>query len=259
MNYRIIFFGNWAPGNVKTTYRESLFLPWPHDLAMRARTLWTNLQQEDERLYNGSLYSLKRASVAGGKLNINLSKTNYRDQIFANKNIKFWSAEQQVRYAPRALGVSALVETSDGTLLFMLRSRKVHEYPRHIDVFGGHVDWKESHVNPPDPFEAITSELTGELGIRSENIQSQTCIGLLKNIQIFKPELVFRINLNIDSNAVIALARSASEKFEYDEILSVAATPDELQQFQQKKAKELTPAANGSIELFLNFFARQAP
>ena len=133
----------------------------------------------------------------------------------------------------------------------MRRSKKVGEYPEFLDVFGGHIDpQNDVENNIPSPFLAIQNELYAELGISSGDIATLYCIGMVKNRQNFKPELIFASHVSRSTKDILDCAHKAEESDEYTDLIFFNENQKDLHNFLSHNGEQLTPSAFGSLWLY---------
>ena len=218
----------------------------PPDMLIEIEKFWEKVK--NKKMYNGKLARLDSWSVKNNILNLNLSITDYRTLIYSNHHIQHIIETWGEKYISRALGISAVVLTSDRFLMLMRRSDLVGEYPECIDVFGGHINIsKDSEF--PGIHEAMLQELEEELGLMPDEIDLQ-CIGLLKNNQNQKPELIFTAHIALTVNEVINKSHSAIDRFEFTKIIVLPHLDKVLTSFLKKNELLFTPSALGSINIF---------
>lgn len=210
--------------------------------------LWQEL--ESDHCYNGRLARLDFWNLQQGTLQLVLSPTDYRTLLFSNKNIERIAREWGESFFSRALGVSAVVVSSDHQLLLMQRSDRVGEYPDCFDVFGGHID-VEGEERAPSVFGAISQELEEELNLRSGDYSLQ-CLGLGESIPNRKPELVFVATSELPCDEIISCAGNAADAMEYSRLFAIPNKVLEVTNFLQESRNQLSPSAFGSICLYAN-------
>lgn len=126
----------------------------PHDYETKIQETWTRKTDENPTLYNGTKFRLHSVDCDDGDrsatVTFNLGVTCYRDFIGTN-----WSPNAQLyrslgaeefgdrqAFLSDALGVGALLETSDGFAVLLKRSLSCGEAPGLWDIPGGHPEPK---------------------------------------------------------------------------------------------------------------------
>ncbi|KAA3663105.1 MAG: hypothetical protein DWQ10_00855 [Calditrichaeota bacterium] len=213
---------------------------------------------QNTTLFNGVLASLSSWSIQRDVLELNLGQTCYRDLLFSNSMAAHWIAGQQDYFA-RALGISAIIETCENTIVLMQRSHLVGEYPEMLDVLGGHIDVEPGYdaLSPKALFHAIISEVCDEIGIDAHEVSINHCIGLLENTAWRKPELVFHGRTILNEAEIKERATEANENFEYSSLIFIASDLKSLDLYLMENGHNFTPSAEGCLDLFLALLKTQ--
>lgn len=137
-------------------------------------------------LFDGPMCRLERL-VAGAKLELDLSPTSYK--IFWGTNLhNSWLG---LRHGPEALanavGLSCALESADGFLTLGRRSPTVAYYPSRVHPFAGTLE----PIHPLDLFAEMQRELAEELRFEDADVASMWCAGIVEDVSIGQPELVF--------------------------------------------------------------------
>jgi 8-oxo-dGTP pyrophosphatase MutT (NUDIX family) len=237
-------------------HKESLTISWsktrqdlPQELNRAQERYWQTLDKE--WLYNGELVRLDRWAGKNG-LHLLLSITDYKSLLYSHahaENIIFkWGKE----YLSRALGVSAIVVSSDDYIFVMQNSAHVGEYPGYWDVPGGHVDLPAGD-QIPDLFADISRELQEELALSCE-ISQLTCMGLIETRQTFKPELLFLANCEINRRDILIEAKNSKDKFEFSKLWSLAV--NELEDWTVENINHISPSALAALHFYKDYVRR---
>ncbi len=253
--FRIVLKGEWNAAEVEVLEGSPRPLPWPDSHRAQMDAAWNQLQSENPHLFDGELAALEKAVAANGRLALHLFPSSYRQLMYSNRHAEEWKAAGREAWLCRVLGISSVVETRDGRMLFMLRSEDVGECPGCFDVFGGHIDWR-AHRNargPIDVFLALRREICDELGITEGEIVESVCIGLGENHKNHKPELLFRSRLTLHAEEVAKRARTAAERFEYVRLLAVGSAPDALRRWIDANVQRIAPSAQANLQAFLEY------
>ena len=105
---------------------------------------WEAKLAEHPRLFNGRKFQYGCARVAtdgdgGARLQLELGLTDYRAMVGTNLSPRFGQLlGQDPRLLANALGNGAVVETSDGCVMLLLRSPQMIEAPSTFVFPGGH-------------------------------------------------------------------------------------------------------------------------
>lgn len=216
-------------------------------------------QNPESSLFNGILCRLISYNFNNSPIKLTLGPIQFKTHFFSiKKGIKF--AETLGENPKMGLGVSTTVVTSDDKILFMKRSDTVASNPGDFDVFGGHID-PESHRSQsgdittpdpfmaitPDPFEAIRLELTEEINVKPDQIESLEGVGLIQNQLNKQFELIFSCFTKTDAETIIKDAEYASDRSEYSHIIRIPNDAEKLGKICIKYASEFSPSGLGSL------------
>ncbi len=223
----------------------------PPKLAERAETHWQHARRRNPRLYDGPLVSLQNFTEHNGTLVLNCAVSRYRDLLLAN-TLRQEGEHELADYLPRALGISAVLQTADARLVLMHRSEQVGEYPNMIDVLGGHIDPHE-HIDAQgatDPFVAIRTELVEETGLPERAFVRSVCLGLVENRLCRKPELVFFVEAAVSFAELQQAAATARDRFEFTGLFAIPASAAGVSEFLQNRAQDCTPSCEGCLRVY---------
>ncbi|KAA0227802.1 hypothetical protein EDS67_14625 [candidate division KSB1 bacterium] len=236
--------GRWLPRQVRINFQDHFHvLPPPH--AERAEAFWQELAATSgNHFYNGELFRLEKFSASPEFLEMSLTRTCYRDQLYNNAHLQ----EMGEAAATRGLGVSAIVITSDGYTPIIRRSLHLGEAPGMLDVIGGHAH-PNLHVRAgkPDLFAAIADEVTAELGLKPEDVKVECCSGLIEHPITLKPDIIFLTRITCTMAQLEQLVKHASEAEEFTELLAVRVSA--VAEFMAAHRTELTPPALGCLTI----------
>lgn len=242
--FRLLCRGRWLPGQVRVNFHDHFHvLPPPH--AERAEAFWQELAATSgNHFYNGELFRLEKFSASPDVLEMSLTRTCYRDQLYNNAHLP----EMGEAAATRGLGVSAIVITSDGYTPIIRRSLHLGEAPGMLDIIGGHAH-PNLHLREgkPDLFAAIADEVTAELGLNPEHVKVECCNGLIEHPVTLKPDIVFLTRITPTMAQLEQLVKHASEEEEFTELLAVQVSA--VVDFMATHRTELTPPALGCLTI----------
>lgn len=242
--FRLLCQGRWLPCQVKITFQDHFhMLPPPH--AERAEAFWRELSANaGNHFYNGELFRLEDFSASLQLLEMRLTRTCYRDQLYNNVHLP----ELGEAAATRGLGVSAIVVTADDYTPIIRRSMHLGEAPGMLDVIGGHAH-PNLHLreDKPDLFAAIADEVTAELGLKLNDVVVECCNGIVENPATLKPDIVFLTRITPTMAQLEQLVKQASEAEEFTELLAVRVSA--VAEFMAAQRAELTPPALGCLTI----------
>lgn len=242
--FRLLCQGRWLPEQIQINFQDHFHvLPPPH--AERVEAFWQELAATSgNHFYNGELFRLENLSAKPEFLEIKLTRTCYRDQLYNNAHLN----ELGEAAATRGLGVSAIVITSDGYTPIIRRSLHLGEAPGMLDVIGGHAHPNlHLRAGKPDLFAAIAEEVTAELGLNPEDVKVECCNGIVENPATLKPDIIFLTRLKPTMAQLEPLVKHASEAEELSELLAVRVTA--VAEFMAAHRAELTAPALGCLTI----------
>jgi hypothetical protein len=191
------------------------------------------------KLFDGPLCRLERFR-AGKTLELDLSRTSYK--IFWGTHLSH--PELADRYGPDALanpvGLSCALQSSDGYLMLGRRNASLAYYPLRTHPFAGSLE----PADRVDVFANMERELSEELSIAPSDISENVCIGMIEDISLHQPELIFNVRTN-QSRARIEKTLDAGE---HDGCVAIEPKPDRLLLALNDPA--LTPVALGTALLW---------
>ena len=214
---------------------------------------WSKSSRQAENagrtLFNGKLCRLINCEIQAGTLEMTLGETTYKEVVGTN----FTNAQLRYVHGPEVLanplGVSAAVVSNDGYVLLGQRSQKVFLNAGMIHPVGGTVTPPKTPDQTPSPFDSMTKELTEELGLNSETITRNVCLGMVRAKPIVQPEMVFEVRLNANVGAIRAAATDATDGFEHDELVAIRNDPAAMVTYIEKNVSQLTPVAMATLLL----------
>jgi 8-oxo-dGTP pyrophosphatase MutT (NUDIX family) len=237
---RIHAAGDWRESEVRVSRAANSRRIVPEVEPIIDQTWSEMLLRPGVHLFDGPMCRYESWGVRDGMLHLSLSTTSYR--IFAGTNLMRPDLADQ--YGPNVLanpvGVSAALLSSDGYLMFGVRNHRVAYYPNRIHPFAGAVE-------PTDDlnlFGAVRRELAEELSLTPAEVPEIRCTGIVEDIQLRQPELIFRANAT-PSRAEI---ESRMDTSEHHEVWSVRAEEQSIEQAVQNP--QLTPVAVASLLLW---------
>ncbi len=240
---RILASGWWSESDVSVIWSDRFF-HLPTQWQAEADAFWDG--QQSRGYFNGKMARLGGWRVQDHHLHIELETTDYKTLLFGNHCADIL-AEGYEAVLSGALGVSALVRSSDGQLVLMKRSAQVGEYPLCYDLFGGHIDaGLQSGRN--SLFRAMERELEEELGLPASRYTLH-CFGLLETCDRRKPELLFAAHSRHTAAELGRLAENARDAHEFEHILILADDKRAINVFLHDH-DTISPSAYGCLFLY---------
>jgi hypothetical protein len=138
------------------------------------------------------------------------------------------------------VGLSALVETSDGWLLLGRRNDSVAYYPNRVHPFAGSLE-PSDHL---DVFDETRRELREELGMNPSGIAAMHCIGIVEDLSLRQPELIFHVRSSLAREQI---ERNLDPK---EHVATYAISTTEVRESASIDDPILTPVAAASLMLW---------
>lgn len=150
------------------------------------------LSRTNVKLFDGPMSRLESYSVNGDGLHLNLSTTSYRQ--FCGTNLMHPEFADRFGWAALAnsVGASCALQSADGWLLMGRRNNTVAYYPNRVHPFAGALEPRQ----PMDVFDDARRELWEELSLPAGAIEQILCLGLVEDISLRQPELIFSVKSN---------------------------------------------------------------
>lgn len=215
----------------------------PQEMSKDVRRHWDALPKD--HIFNGKLARLDQWAFTPDGCQLELRPTNYRTLLYSNQHVRHICDTWGKRYLSRALGISAVVVSSDDYLVFMQRSNNVGEFPGCYDVFGGHIDIPKNDGSP-NIFTAMAQELQEEVAIQQSEYDLKL-IGLINSIPNQKPELVFRAQVELPAKEILARTREAKDHIEFSRVHTLDNKTEHIEQLLMAHKNEFSPSAFGSF------------
>ena len=185
--FNIEITGSWRPGQVLVAWGESSFSIDARIEQMIDRAWAKASARLGEKLFDGPLCRLESWSSDEQTLRLTVSRTSYR--LFVGTNLS--NAPLATNSMANPIGVSALLETSDGWLLLGRRNESVAYYPNRVHPFAGSLEPND----PIDVFNEVRRELHEELAMTPDDIADMRCLGMVEDVSMQQPELVFHVRV----------------------------------------------------------------
>ncbi len=216
----------------------------PLELEQAIEVYWQTLPKIF--LFNGRLVRLDEWTM-NGTLQLMLRPTDYRTLLYSNRFTEEVRKRWGDRCLSRALGISAVLRSSDSRLLYIRRSFEVGEFPGAYDVFGGHIEVPCRDAS--QLFAAMHKELEEEAGLLPQEVDL-SLLGLIESLPNRKPELVFAADCHLTAAQITRRCSHAADRQEYSGIFSTLDEPAALSALLHDAAV-WSPSAYGSLRLYL--------
>jgi hypothetical protein len=210
------------------------------EIETRIEQAWQQAKSRPNiNLFDGPMCRLE-SFRAGKTLELDLTRTSYK--IFWGTNLTH--ADFADRFGAGALanpvGLSCALESSDGYLMLGRRNASLAYYPLRIHPFAGALEPAEW----VDVFADMERELAEELAFTPPDIADIVCIGLIEDISLRQPELVFHVR----STRLRVEIEQRLDTAEHDGCISIQPDLEKLKAALNDPG--LTPVALGTALLW---------
>lgn len=235
--------GNWPRGAVRVAVVPSARRILPQ-VEAAIESFWKAGQERlGPHLFDGSMCRLEAWNANVDSLNLDLSLTSYR--IFFGTNLGNPDLIQHhgTEIAANPVGVSSILMTLDGWLLYGRRNSSVAYYPNRVHPFAGALE--ENDLS--DVFGAVERELQEELKLDTSDIESIRCLGMVQDNTIHQPELIFHTRVHLTR----AQVESQIQHEEHGGSVAIESRRVAVENALANPA-DFTPVAIGTLLLFGN-------
>lgn len=189
-------------------------------------------------LFNGELLRYVRHEVAPGadgtqRLDLAVGPTCYRDFVGTNLFNHHRLGEFAWESFANPIGTTATLITGDGYLCYGRRSLKVAYHGGYVHTFGGALEEQDLAADgrSVDAFASVLRELREEVGLDRGDIAEAWCVGMIRDKEIWQPELLFDARTELSAAELSDRWSSAEAKDEHDGLVSCLSEPDAIVPF----------------------------
>lgn len=211
------------------------------DLEDNIEQIWRNRLTELPSMFNGTKFRLHSIEEKDNILLLNMGVTCYKDFQGTNlsKNALVLQSEglcdhdNSQAYQSDALGVGALIQTSDNHMVLLYRSKNCGEDVELWDRPGGHPEPKNIVGKIPmdeidltslshdavieELFSSITEEVISEVNIPAESLEPPGILGIHRsNLNSGKPNVEFLVKCRLSASEVESLYRQGCQEEAYE-------------------------------------------
>ncbi len=232
--------GDWLPGHIHCSWSDSTLV-----LSQKAQDLisdeWESVARRGVRLFDGPMCRLESYAARGNDLSLTFSRTSYRIFVGTNLSHPELGDEFGVQSLANPVGVSSGLLSCDGYMVMGRRNRSVAYYPNRIHPFAGALEPRE----PLDVFDEVRRELAEELSFGPADIADIRCLGLVEDVSLRQPELVFITR----STRTLIEIEALVDKKEHDASWSIESKAEDIKA-AMRRSSELTPVAVAALLLW---------
>lgn len=197
-----------------------------------------------ERLFDGPMCRLERWEASAASLRLTLSRTSYKPFLGTNLTAPALADRFGADVLANPVGLSTSLQSSDDWLLFGRRNDSVAYHPNRVHPFAGALEPGPAADGALNVFADIRRELREELGFAAADIASIRCIGLIEDVALRQPELIF----HAISTRTRAQIEATLEREEHHGAYAVRADQNDVARVMDEPI--FTPVALGTLALW---------
>ncbi len=233
--------GGWKRGDVVVEWRDSTHRPTPEQGLEIDRAWRETLARPGVALFDGPMCRLESWSATPARLNLSMSLTGYKAFVGTNLTHPEWANDFGLGALANPVGVSSALRSADGMLLFGQRSDCVAYYPSRLHPFAGALEPRDDG----DVFAGVMRELREELNLSAEEILTMHCAGLVEDLDLRQPELIFVVNTCAGRDEL----ERRMDPAEHGALYAIAATCECIAE-ELSQNTNLTPVARAALLLY---------
>ncbi|RQM11883.1 hypothetical protein DD237_007227 [Peronospora effusa] len=243
---------------------------------------WDQLKRKTPRLFNASKFRLQQITLTPSDhhslLTLHLGITDYASYVgmccssLTSQLVKDGEQLHGDRFAflSRKVGVAAVVETVDGHVALIKRSKNVGLYQNMYDTPGGHPepsniqltedslhmlkDKKKTEMEKAarrEFFQSIVHEVHEELNVAPELQQLPMLLGVVLQTDACTPSFSFHIKIKCSAHELKELYKAGPmDKFESVELEFLTVENLLMEGSTILEELQLTPSAKGTLEMW---------
>lgn len=193
--------GDWTRGRVRLVWSGRTGRRVDPEVERVIDDAWTRVtSRPGVHLFDGPMSRLESFEATPDVLRLTLSPTSYKPFVGTNLENPHLADTLGREVMANPVGVSTLLETTDGFLMLGRRNATVAYYPNRVHPFAGALEPRDGD----DPFAAVYRELHEELSLRVADVADLRCVGLVEDQALRQPELVFLARTSASRGSVEA-------------------------------------------------------
>jgi hypothetical protein len=180
--------GDWPAGAVHIRWAESTRAIVP-EVESAIERCWSEAKARRPHvaLFDGPMCRLESFHADSEKLELALSRTSYKAFFGTNMSNPDFGDRFGESVLANPVGLSLAIVTSDGYFMLGRRNASVAYYANRLHPFAGASEPREGL----DIFDEVRRELREELSLMRDEIADLRCIGMVEDISLRQPELIF--------------------------------------------------------------------
>jgi 8-oxo-dGTP pyrophosphatase MutT (NUDIX family) len=234
--------GNWSADQVQARSSSAASRPIVPEVESLIDRTWNDaVQRPGMHLFDGPMCRLESWRASLDRLDLELAPTTYRAFFGTNMRNPHLADRFGRAILANPLGVSPALLSRDGFLLLGRRNASVAYYPHRLHPFAGSVEPRDR----VDVFADVARELNEELGFTLSDIADIRCTGLVEDVALRQPELIFAVRSTRTRDEI----ERQVDATEHGGSWSVPADPQSVAS-ALRTSDEFTPVAIAALLLY---------
>ncbi|KAL4238646.1 UDP-sugar diphosphatase [Mactra antiquata] len=276
-----------TPDSVKVKLSKEYNRKLSPTLEEEIESIWKRRLAELPSLFNGTKFRLHSVEEDQSLIILNLGVTCYKDfqgtnlssDVLVLQSQGLCDHDDSQAYMCDALGVGALVMTSDDHIVLIFRSKNCGEDTEMWDRPGGHAEPTNIVGRIPvedidlssmsedavikEIYQSIIEEVVSEVNLPQDSLQSPVIIGIHRsNLNGGKPNVEFLVRCSLSSSHVESLYKQGiqAEAYESENIMLLPVdTALMLETTQPELWSKMAAGAKGMLTLYRIYRHRFLP
>jgi 8-oxo-dGTP pyrophosphatase MutT (NUDIX family) len=233
--------GDWGQGDVRLKWTPQSTRRVVPAVERIINETWDRVaNKQGVHLFDGPMCRVESFEASSDVLRLTLSPTSYKPFLGTNLHNPQLAEQYGRDVLANPVGVSTVLETSDGFLMLGRRNASVAYYPDRVHPFAGAL---EPH-DGADPFSAVYRELREELALEPADVAGLRCTGLAEDTRLLHVEMIFATRTQFSRTEI----ERRVDEVEHHAAWSVAADADAIEHAVADRV--LTPVAVASLLLW---------
>jgi 8-oxo-dGTP pyrophosphatase MutT (NUDIX family) len=240
--FEVLAEGSWLPGRVRLVRAAQSTRRIVSEVERLIEEAWARATRRPEvKLFDGPMCRLESFDALPSEFQLRVSPTSYKQFVGTNLSNRDLVEKFGREVFANPVGVSTLLQTSDGQLLMGRRNASVAYYPQRVHPIAGTIDPDDGD----DPFNAVRRELAEEIRVTERDIADVRCVGLVEDTSLLQPELIFIASTGLSTHEV----NQRVDQTEHHATWTCRASHSTVSEALRDPA--LTPVAVASLTLWL--------
>ena len=239
--FTILAKGDWGAGQLRLIRNPQSSRRIVPEVERLIEETWTReTARPGVHLFDGPMCRLESFDATPELLRLAVSPASFKPFAGTNLHNPHVAKTYGRDVLANPVGVSTLLETSDGFLMLGRRNASVAYYPDRIHPFAGTID----PADGDDPFNAAFRELSEELGLSRDDVADIRCRGLVEDVALLQPEMIFVAKARVTRDQV----ERRVDRSEHDATWSAEGWGFDVQAVRDEPS--FTPVAVASLTLW---------